>query len=229
MYNVSAMEIKQRSLELGAALCGIAPIERFNGAPAGFHPAEVITGCQSVIVLALPFPASTLTASSQALYTFVRNQLVSMMDSITFQLAVELEAMGKCAVAIPSSDPYDYWDETRRHGQGVISLKHAAVQAGLGKMGKNTLLLHHQLGNMLWLGAVLVEEKIEPDPLTTYETCLPDCRICLDACPVKALDGATIVQRKCREISGKYTDGGGYVYACNICRKVCPNHRGMKG
>jgi epoxyqueuosine reductase QueG len=126
------------------------------------------------------------------------------------------------------SDPYDYWDDARQHGRGILSLKHAAVLAGLGQMGKNTLLVNDQLGNMLWLGAVLVNEKLEPDPLATYEACIPDCRVCLDACPVQALDGTTIDQRKCRGISGKSTEGGGFVYACNVCRKVCPRHQGER-
>jgi len=228
MKMISADEIKYRVKELGADLCGIAPIERFADAPSGFHPTDVIKECKSVIVIAIRFPISTLSASSQAAYTFVRNRLVDKMDSITFQVSSELENLGSCAVPIPSSDPYDYWDDSRRHGQGIISLKHAAVRAGLGQMGKNTLLINDQYGNMIWLGAVLVDKELESDHLTTYQSCIPECRICLDACPAVALNGITVEQRKCRSIAGKYTDGGGFVYACNLCRKLCPRHEGIK-
>ena len=228
MENINAKEIKDRVRELGACLCGIAPVERFADAPSGFHPADILKECKSVIVVALRFPISTLSSPSQAAYTFVRNKLMDRMDSITFQIAAELEAAGGSAVPVPSSDPYDFWDESRRHGQGILSLKHAAVRAGLGRMGKNTLLVNDTFGNMLWLGAVVSDQQLEADPVADYAACAPECRVCLDNCPVAALDGTTIVQRKCREISAKYTEGGGGVYACNLCRKLCPNYNGIK-
>ncbi|VBB05142.1 Hypothetical protein LUCI_0349 [Lucifera butyrica] len=227
MKQVNAAEIKRRIRELGADLCGIAPVERFADAPAGFHPNEVLIGCQSVIVFAARFPATTLSASSPAAYTFVRNRLVDKVDAISFQIAVELEDLSGKAIPVPSSGPYDYWDSDRRHGQGILSLKHAAVRAGLGQMGKNTLLINDRWGNLIWLSAVLTNAGLEPDPVASYQACAPDCRLCLDACPAGALDGKTIEQRKCRSICGKSTEGGGFVYACNVCRKVCPQYRGF--
>lgn len=228
MKAICAEGIKNQARILGAELCGIAPVDRFTDAPRGFHPTDVIAACKSVIVLAVQFPSSTLTCSSQAAYTFVRNRLAEKMDSITFAISSELEKLGSCAVPIPSSDPYDYWDESRRHGQGIISLKHAAVRAGLGRMGKNTLLINAEYGNMLWLGAILVDKELDADPATSEQACIPVCRICLDACPVAALNGTTIDQSKCRSFSAKCTPGGGGVYACNRCRKVCPHCTGIQ-
>jgi epoxyqueuosine reductase len=221
-------EIKRRARELGVDLCGIASIERFDGAPSGFHPTDIFQECQSVIVMALRFPASTLSGSSQAAYTFVRNRLTDRIDNITFQVASELEAQEICAIPIPSAEPYEYWDDSRRHGRGILSLKHAAERAGLGRIGKNTLLTNDQFGNMLWLGAVLVNEKLAPDPMANYQACIPGCHKCLDSCPAKALDGITIEQSKCREVSAKCTEGGGFVYNCNLCRKICPNFKEIR-
>lgn len=178
MKTISAEEIRCQAKTLGADLCGIASVERFADAPSGFHPTDVSKECKSVVVVALRFPISTLSASSPAAYTFVRNRLADRMDAITFQLSSKLEKMGSCAVPIPSSDPYDYWDDKRRHGQGILSLKHAAVRAGLGHMGKNTLLVNDKLGNMLWLGAILLDKELEADPIASYQTCVPSCRIC---------------------------------------------------
>lgn len=227
MKTINAEDIKRLAKSLGADLCGIAGVERFADAPSGFHPTDVMANCKSVIVLALQFHYSTLTASSQAPYTFVRNRLLDRMDSITFAISSELERLGSCVVPIPSDEPYDYWDESRQHGQGIISLKHAAVRAGLGRMGKNTLLINDKYGNMLWLGAVLLDKILDADAEVDYQACLPECRICLDACPAAALDGITIVQSKCRSFSGKYTPGGGAVLECNLCRKVCPHCKGI--
>lgn len=228
LKTMTAEQIKGRVRELGADLCQIASVERFADAPAGFHPTDIIKDCHSVIVVAVQFPVSTLSTSSPAAYTFVRNKLADKIDSITVQLAGELEKLGGCAVPVPSADPYDYWDDDRRHGQGILSLKHAAVRAGLGKIGKNTLLINKQFGNMLWLGAIVSNQEVEPDAMANYQTCLPNCKICLEACPAQALDGLTITQYKCRSTSAKIKAGGGSVYACNLCRKICPLHSGIK-
>ncbi|MDR7867559.1 MAG: hypothetical protein RIN56_12120 [Sporomusaceae bacterium] len=227
LQNISAAEVKRRAAELGSDLCGIAPVERFADAPAGFHPADVLGGCKSVIVIAERFPCSVIASPSAAAYTFAILKAADQMDAITYRIASELDRLGSCALAVPSRDPYDYWDEDKRHGQGILSLKHAAVRAGLGRMGKNTLLVNDKLGNMLCLGAVLVDRELAADPVAAYRTCEPDCRICLDACPAKALDGSTIEQRKCRSLCGKHTDGGGFVYACNLCRRSCPHYQGL--
>jgi len=228
MKNMDAVALKQQVTEMGAALCGIAPVDRFVHAPNGFHPRDILPGSQSVISIAVQFPSSTLTVGkSQAAYTFVRNRLMDKVDQITFRLAEELEASGYAAIPIPSSEPYESWDAERRHGQGILSLKHAAVLAGLGQMGKNTLLVNRQFGNLLWLGAVLVDVALAADPVADYSPCPASCRICLDSCPAQALDGISIEQKKCRSVSGQYTEGGGGVYTCNMCRKVCPNRQGV--
>jgi epoxyqueuosine reductase QueG len=228
MRDINADEIKYRIKDLGADLCGIASMERFSDAPVGFHPTDIFKACKSVIVIAVRMPASTLASSSKAIYTFNHSRLFDKINSITVTVAEEFEKRGVCAVPVPASEPYDYWDESRRHGQGVLSLKHAAVRAGLGTMGKNTLLVNNQFGNMLLLGAVLINEEIEPDRIANYQACILGCRICLEACPASALNGSTIEQHKCRNICGKTTAGGGFVYTCNLCRTLCPQHQGIK-
>jgi ubiquinone/menaquinone biosynthesis C-methylase UbiE len=221
--------IRAKAIQQGADLCGIAPISRFTGAPTGFHPCDVYPSCMSVIVFAAHFPLSAFQAKTNSPYTFVRNMMVNTLDRISFCLSDELEREGMVAVPIPSAEPYDYWDVDRKHGRGILSLKHAGVLAGLGIMGKNTLLINAKYGNMLWLGAILVSAELKPDPMASYQGCLPDCTVCLDECPQHALDGTTIDQKLCRTRSISCTDGGGWVLTCNLCRKVCPNHDGIKG
>jgi hypothetical protein len=75
----------------------------------------------------------------------VRNQLILALDAIALNLSYKVEELGYLAVPIPSSEPYDYWDSQRRHGRGILSLKHAAQLASLGSIGKNTLLINNSL------------------------------------------------------------------------------------
>ncbi|MDT8902403.1 hypothetical protein [Anaeroselena agilis] len=223
---METMEIKRQAALLGADLCGVAPLERFADAPAGFHPADVAKGCRSVLAVACRFPAAALDASPAA-YTFVRNKMVDKLDAITFRLAADLDRRGIGAVPVPSADPCEYWDADRQHGQGILSLKHAAVRAGLGKIGKNTLLVNDLFGNMLWLGAVLVDRALAADPLAAYDACLPGCRACLDACPGRALDGTTIIQKNCRPNMINCIGNGSWLITCNLCRRICPNRFGL--
>lgn len=104
-------------------------------------------------------------------------------------------------------------------------MKHAGELAGLGFIGKNTLLVNQEFGNMIWLGGVLVSLDLQPDDLSSHG-CLKGCDICLKGCPVGALDGVTIDQKKCREHSFDWSPGGGMIYTCNRCRVLCPLHGG---
>jgi epoxyqueuosine reductase QueG len=149
--------------------------------------------------------------------------MVGKLDGISFYLSDELDRNGIGSVPIPSAEPYDYWDSNRRHGKGILSLKHAGVLAGLGVMGKNTLLITREFGNMIWLGAVLTSAELNPDPILSFQACAPSCTTCLDACSQNALDGVTLNQKLCREKSISYSEGGGWVISCNVCRKVCPH------
>ena len=224
---INSGAIKKRALRYGADICGIAPVDRFAGAPEGFHPCDIYPDCRSVVVFAARFPLSTLQAKTNAPYTLVRNKLVDKVDWISFNMSNELEREGLVSIPIPSADPYDYWDAERNHGRGILSLKHAGVLAGLGILGKNTLLMNERFGNMIWLGAILVSIDLEPDPVTSCEGCDSECTLCIDSCPQHALDGMTINQKLCRDISISFNYGGGSVLSCNICREVCPYHRSL--
>ena len=224
---IGSLTIKQKALRYGADICGIALVDRFAGAPKGFHPSDIYPDCRSAVVFAVRFPLSTLQAKTNAPYTLVRNKLVDKVDWISFNISNELEQEGVISIPIPSADPYDYWDGERNHGRGILSLKHAGALAGLGVLGKNTLLMNERFGNMMWLGAILLSIDLEPDPVASYEGCDSECTLCIDSCPQHALDGITINQKLCRDISISYNYGGGTVLSCNICRKVCPYHKNI--
>jgi epoxyqueuosine reductase QueG len=82
---------------------------------------------------------------------------------------------------------------------------------------------------MVYIGAVLIDTAVEPDPVVNDFTCPPNCDLCFDVCPVKALDGVTVNQMLCREFSTPEHARGWDIYTCNECRKVCPYRNGKKG
>ena len=223
---ISSAYVKKISFEFRADLCGIASVDRFKNAPEGFHPQDVLPDCQSVVVLARRFLKSTLFAKSSIPYTDVRNELSRKMDRMAIDLSYELEGKKVLAVPINSIGPNE-WDKKTNKKRGIISLKHAAELAGLGRIGKNTLLINKNYGNMIWLSAVLISERIEPDPLAEYEGCLSSCTLCLESCPIQALDGVSMNQKACWKYAFGTHKGGEWRIKCFACRKVCPHCSGI--
>lgn len=214
-------ELKKIAHDLGAIVCGIAPIDRFTDAPKGFGPLDIYPAAQSVVVYGRLMPKGVLESVTNAPYTLIRNKLLDALDNISLSLTFQLEAEGFNAVPIPAAEPYDFWDNENRHGRGILSIKHAARLAGLGCIGKSTLLINKRYGNRLWLGAILTNAKFEPDTVSE-NLCPESCSKCIDSCPQKALDGITIHQRRCRERLSVNSEGGGFIYGCNTCIKACP-------
>ena len=152
-------------LGLGADLCGFANIGSFCGAPEGFHPSDIFADCKSVIVFGLALPKGLSKASPKLVYAHFNDCICPPLDFIAFCAAKQIEAeFGGYAVPLPSDGPYDYWDSEKSEGRGLISMKHAAVAAGLGTLGRSTLLLNSRYGNMLILGAVLTDLDLPSDP-----------------------------------------------------------------
>ncbi len=219
--------IKEMAKSLGACLCGIAPSGRFSHAPVGFRPTDIYKNCRAVIVFAKRIPAETLFAESCVPYTHVNVLATLEVDRIASEMSLHLQDKGIGAVPVPSDDPYEHWQAERAYGRAILSLRHAGYLAGLGVLGKNSLLVNKRHGNMIQLGAVLVNANLEGDPVDASEACPPSCRLCLDSCPAKALDGTTVNQQLCRPLSNCVTEKGYTLKKCNLCRSVCPNSLGI--
>jgi epoxyqueuosine reductase QueG len=218
---ITSLSIKELLHSSGCDSSGIANVKSFENAPKGFHPVDIYSEAKSVIVFGKPFLKGTYLADSKSPYTMVRNQLIQFIDNVSLILSQYLELNGYIAVPVPSGEPYEYWNTELRHGRGILSLKQSAELAGLGRIGKNTLLVNEKFGNRLWLGAVITNIELEPDAMVD-KSCPEICTICLDICPQNALDGISINQKKCREICFSSTEGGGWLIACNLCRISCP-------
>ncbi len=216
-------EIKKMVLDLGADLCGIASIDRFDDAPIGFHPLDVLPTCKSVISFACRFPVGVLACKTSVPYTRVRNSITDKVDAIALDLCIELEKKGVLAVPIPTNE--SIWDKNTNRQRSIISQKHAASAAGLGTIGRNTQLITQEFGSMVWLGCVLTELELKPDELK--EKICNDCNLCVSACPVNALESDMINQQKCWNYAfGDNEETQNWEISCHKCKDICPYNLG---
>ncbi len=219
--------IKSLAYDLGADLCGIAPVERFQDAPAGFRPEDIFPQARSVIAFAKRFPEGPFHAISAIPYTTVSNMILTQVLEIAISLGSAIEGRVHVrAVPVPS-EPYEYWDAENRVGKGLLSLKHAAHLAGLGVITANSLLTNERYGNRICLGALLLDVDLQGDEIANYKYDCERCRRCIDACPVHAIDNRVVNQKLCRKNCGGKTAKGDLLYVCNTCRRVCPNGAGL--
>lgn len=115
----------------------------------------------------------------------------------------------------------------------------AAFHAGLGRRGKNGLILHPKYGSYVFIGEVVTDLVLQPDQPLNPQECI-GCGKCQNVCPQGALqsDGSVCLER-CRshitQKKGELTDweigqiqDGGLIWGCDICNDVCPMNQEAK-
>jgi epoxyqueuosine reductase len=179
---LSSLEIKQKAKDLGADLVGIADGARLDTKSITEHDGD------RVIVLAVRLQAGTSRIRAwNDRNKFYNDELsLTFLEEVSLELVYWLEDAGYPALIVPPThvDPWRYDGDPKRHQSTLISLPHAAVEAGLGTLGLNLQLLTREFGPRVLLTAVLCSVDVECDKPITEALCLgPECGRCLKACP----------------------------------------------
>lgn len=111
-----------------------------------------------------------------------------------------------------------------------LSEKSYARRAGLGWIGRNSLLVTPNHGSMLLLGEIVMDDVVDEYDSPMDSVGCGECRRCVEACPNGAIrEDKTIDTRRCiscRTIepmaSGEAIDLDGWIFGCDRCQSVCP-------
>jgi len=107
-----------------------------------------------------------------------------------------------------------------------------AVMAGLGWIGRNSMLINRELGSFTFIGEIITDLELEFDDPVTKSYC-GSCSRCISACPTSAiLPDRSIDSNRCisyitiehRGVIPDFFRGkmSGWVFGCDICQEVCP-------
>ena len=223
---------------------GFAPVDRFKNAPEMHHPAKACRDARTVIEFGITVPRGMLRSPDYNLYLLHRSYhtVYSHLDELALSLCNFIEACGEhLAVPIPSYAPLVYHE---MEPWGLISLKHAAVCAGLGVFGRSGLMYHPQFGSLLRLGAVVTSAELSGDAVIRKQQCPKRCNACHEVCPSDAFaNQGAFNKTRCMHYCIKHamypialedekglkhiervinTAGYHYWLKCDECLKVCP-------
>ena len=239
-------EIKKEALRLGLDACGISRadnsgeeerymkwISALGHADMNYmtrnidkrvDPRLLVDGAKSIISVALNYYPNKKQASHAPQFAYyaygkdyhdvIRGKLKKLFEFIAVR---QPKVIGRC---FSDSAPVleRFW----------------AAQAGIGFIGKNSLLIIPGKGSFFFLGELILDIELKYDK-TISENC-GSCTRCLNDCPTSAIEEPYIVNaKKC--ISYQTIENRGeissyvaprlknYVFGCDICQKVCPWNR----
>lgn len=246
-----AVEIKQLARSLGFELCGIALAEPsrwrsyfrqwLDSGQAGAmeylartleqraDPAAYLPGARSVVCVAMnyhaplepPTPALLARGGKVARYALgddyhevIKPRLHQLADFIRQRLP---EAQTRACV-----------------DTAAVMEKELAARAGIGWLGKNTCIIHPEIGSWLFLGEVVTTAELPPDE-PAIDRC-GSCTRCIEACPTQAitapyqLDATRCISYLTIELRDEIPEPlrrlvGNWMYGCDICQDVCPFNR----
>jgi epoxyqueuosine reductase len=252
----SAEKLKTRAVELGFNLVGITRAEPsptldayLRWLVAGMHGTMgylarpdrvarrrdlnvILPGARSLVVVGLDYHTGVVPA--EALNDPTRGRIAAYAWGLDYHeiMTPKLEALGgwlraEAGLTLASRAYVD---------TGAILERSHAHQAGLGFVGKNTMLIHPRRGSHFFLGELLTDLDFDAYDQAGRATMCGSCTRCLTACPTDAFPAPHVLDaRRCISyLTIEHKDAidpalrpllGNWVFGCDICQDACPWNR----
>jgi epoxyqueuosine reductase len=222
-------------------------------APEGHRPSDIFKEARSIVLIGtrmLDLPLDRLPATRQE-YTANFHIANAGLNDRLYEVARFLEEKGFKAYPVPYKE-MPGWNLEKRPAALItalrplitaplisdrvdamlkenLSYRHMAVEAGLGELGVNNLLLTPEHGPRVRFVALLTDAELDAGEPAGASLCLPDrCGLaCVKACPVGALhaDGSPTDKAKCLKYYIKLGVPGQSGVRCGLCVAKCPANR----
>jgi epoxyqueuosine reductase len=253
MPELAAYDVRQRALQLGFNQVGIiraAPSPTLDAylhwIEAGRHGAmaylarpdrrqrredlgRILPGVRSMVVVALDYGTGGVAES--VLHDPRRGRIANYAWGLDYHdiLTPRLEALAEQLRALAADKVASrFYVDT-----GAVLERSHAQQAGLGFIGKNTMLIHPRRGSYLLLGELLTTAAFDVYDAPHRPTLCGSCARCLDACPTAAfptpyvLDARRCISYLTIELKEAIPEAlrplmGNWVFGCDACQQVCP-------
>ncbi len=188
-----AEQVKTKAGQLGADLVGIAPVERFSGAPLRMSPQGLLPEAKCVVVCAIHHLDAAVeldgvpTPHDMGPYG-TQGTMNAQLDDISFLLARFLEGLGHKALPIAASNIWRYhgYKDLQVDFAPDLAHRYAAVAAGMGQIGWNGLALTPEFGPRARFVSVVTDADLEPSPMYDGEDLCDKCMQCVKTCPTDA-------------------------------------------
>ena len=191
-------------------------------------PRLILPECQSILVLGIPYrnpagvpkPADGRSVGRMAAFAWGQDYHEVLKPRMRRLVAFVEEAIGHRV-------PNRWYTDS-----GPLLERELAERAGLGWIGKNSMLINPERGSYFLLAEILLGIELEPDPPFGADHC-GACTRCLEACPTqcilldRTLDAARCISYLTIELKGAVppdlrAQTEDWVFDCDICQEVCP-------
>ena len=251
MVIVNTKHIKKIAFDAGVDLCGVVECRQFptnrqvfdrwldrgydstlaymrNNIDMRFDVSQMVEGAQSVVVCAVSYKSEISGGYSPedsckiASYACNRDYHKSI-KKILKQILRELQAV------YPSINGRAFVDSA------PILEKQYAVEAGLGWIGRQSLLVTPEYGSYVLLGELVLDCKVDVYDESLAEVGCGECRRCVDACPAGAIvEPMTIDTARCiscqtiEKVGESAMPLNGWIFGCDECQNCCPYNKKAK-
>ena len=253
---LTAARIRDKARELGFSLCGITPARPsptlasyLRWIRRGMHGEmaymarpdrvrrrqdlrEILPGARSLVIVGLDYQAGF--ADEDALNDPSRGRIASYAWGVDYHrvLGLRLESFAEWILR----ESGGVLEQKIYVDTGALLERSHAQQAGLGFIGKNTMLIHPRRGSSFFIGEIITSLELDEYDSPARDTMCGTCTRCLVACPTDAFPAPFVLDaRRCisyHTIENKgwvdrelRADFGNWIFGCDICMDVCPFQR----